>query len=504
MSSLRNLSILRTALPNRNKNLVAVRYASVPLRSAASLVRNQEQILTSVPQHVIPSHAPKRPSGTSNASTKDKIDKADKDDKTDKADKTDKTDETKKLHQHKKCTIRCLPKKIIVGKRAYEKDDMTNVTPHIMAFLHRRLLRIPQHPLAILLGVMEKKFSKNSYRYYRDFDRIVTPQRNFDELGMPQDHPGRLPTDTYYLNSEALLRTHTSACQISAFREAKKPGYLISGDVYRRDEIDSSHYPVFHQLEGAYTWPKSDKNLSKTITKKHAPALERNQRKQQLNTETSSLAKAASEQPDIIIVEDLTSYNCEKNPIQEAHYGREQDVAAIVADLKFRLENVFREIFCHVDYLRPESGDRIKLRWTDDEFAFTSPSFQLEMFWKGKWLELLGCGIVRQHVLDRAGRSDSMGWAFGIGLDRLAMVLFDIPDIRLMWSTDERFISQFKPNVISRFQPFSKYPPCYMDISFWIPQDRSFVENDFMETIRETAGDLVESVKLVRCKATFF
>jgi phenylalanyl-tRNA synthetase alpha chain len=88
-----------------------------------------------------------------------------------------------------------------------------------------------------------------------------------------------------------------------------------------------------------------------------------------------------------------------------------------------------------------------------------------------------------------------MGWAFGLGLERIAMVLFSIPDIRLFWSTDPRFRSQFKPDTISTFKPYSKHPPCYKDVSFWAPPE--FHENDFCEIVRDEAGDLVETVELV-------
>ena len=82
-------------------------------------------------------------------------------------------------------------------------------------------------------------------------------------------------------------------------------------------------------------------------------------------------------------------------------------------------------------------------------------------------------------VLSNVGLQDRHGWAFGLGLERLAMVLFSIPDIRLFWTEDKRFIKQFKEGQITTFKPYSKYPPCYKDISFWIPE--SFEPNDFFE-----------------------
>jgi len=96
------------------------------------------------------------------------------------------------------------------------------------------------------------------------------------------------------------------------------------------------------------------------------------------------------------------------------------------------------------------------------------------------------------------GVQNKVGWAFGLGLERIAMVLFSIPDIRLFWSTDERFLTQFEQGKIQAFQPYSKYPSCFKDVSFWVPQGESIHENDFCDIVRDTAGDLVEDVKQVR------
>merc|ERR1712086_110903 len=84
---------------------------------------------------------------------------------------------------------------------------------------------------------------------------------------------------------------------------------------------------------------------------------------------------------------------------------------------------------------------------------------------------------------------------FGLGLERLAMILFSIPDIRLFWTEDERFTKQFKNGDVVPFKPYSKYPPCYKDIAFWVPED--YQENDFYELTRNVAGDLVELVEVI-------
>lgn len=145
-------------------------------------------------------------------------------------------------------------------------------------------------------------------------------------------------------------------------------------------------------------------------------------------------------------------------------------------------------------------GSDIETRWGSCYFPFTHPSYELEIKFQGEWMEMLGSGIMRQQILENGGVSDRIGWAFGLGLDRLAMLLFDIPDIRLFWTKDKRFIEQFssvgldlKTNI--RFKPFSKYPACYKDVSFWIPKE--FNENDFHEIVRSLSEDLVEKVELI-------
>jgi phenylalanyl-tRNA synthetase alpha chain len=150
------------------------------------------------------------------------------------------------------------------------------------------------------------------------------------------------------------------------------------------------------------------------------------------------------------------------------------------------LENLNKHLF----------GD-VKFRWVDAYFPFTEPSNELEIFFNEDWLEVLGCGLLREGILKNAGLDPDkyIAWAFGIGLERLAMKLFEIKDIRLFWTKDPRFLSQFSEGSITKFKPYSKYPACYKDITFFI--NETFNENDFMEIVRNVAGDLVEDVKCV-------
>jgi len=139
----------------------------------------------------------------------------------------------------------------------------------------------------------------------------------------------------------------------------------------------------------------------------------------------------------------------------------------------------------------------LRVRWIETYFPFTSPSFEVEVFFQGKWLEILGSGVVRQSTLDAASVQGKIGWAFGLGLERIAMVLYGIPDIRLFWSTDPRFLTQFSQGQISQFKPYSKYPPCFKDVSFWLPLSTKLHENDFCDLVRDVAGDMAEDVKKI-------
>lgn len=249
--------------------------------------------------------------------------------------------------------------------------------------------------------------------------------QNFDEVLVPEDHVSRSPNDTYYVNPDTVLRCHTSAHQAEMLRSGHT-AFLVTGDVYRRDSIDATHYPVFHQMEGVKVFSEEDWLDAGVDGVKHAET-----------------------------------------------------------ELKTALEGLAKHLF----------GD-VEMRWIDAYFPFTNPSFELEIFFKGQWLEVLGCGVMEQDILDANGRAGHKAWAFGLGLERLAMVLFDIPDIRLFWTSDARFLKQFKAGDLStRFKPYSKFPPCYKDVAFWISE--AFTENNLCEIVRGVAGDLVEEVKLI-------
>lgn len=219
-----------------------------------------------------------------------------------------------------------------------------------------------------------------------------------------------------------------------------------------------------------------------------------------------------------MLVEDPNPpFHPERNPVQAAHHSP-AEAEAIAAHLKRSLELMVVEIFTRAKAAaaRGDPGykdEPLRVRWVEAYFPFTSPSWELEVYYGGDWLEVLGCGVTQQSMYINAGQPQQLGWAFGIGLDRIAMLLFNIPDIRLLWSGDQRFLAQFAGvsenlNLLKRFVPFSKHPECYKDVSFWLRSTSSaggnvkanvhdFHENDVMEIIRSVAGDVVEHVKLV-------
>ncbi|CAO3658987.1 unnamed protein product [Umbelopsis ramanniana] len=346
----------------------------------------------------------------------------------------------------------------VCGKE-YTKDEWTNVTPNILSKTSRKLHLHPSHPISIIRQRIENHFA--TFKALNKFEPTVTTKMNFDDLCIPADHPTRVKSDNYYINATNMLRAHTSAHQLQGL-ESGATKFLISGDVYRRDEIDSSHYPVFHQMEGLQYFDMDSETTAK-----------------QVHDDIASQAKLAANTVQLV---DDTLIKPE-NPIQDRHTP--EAAQAVVAHLKHSLNSMVRALF--------KDEPNLQVRWIDAYFPFTSPSWEMEIFYQGEWLEICGCGIVRQDLMDAAGLQNKIGWAFGCGLERLSMVLFDIPDIRLFWSEDERFLSQFAAGEIVKFKPFSKYPPCLKDISFWLPE-KDWNENNFCEIVRGVAGDIVENV----------
>jgi len=356
------------------------------------------------------------------------------------------------------------------------QDPSNNVTEYIYDKMGANLHMRPDHPLGIVKAAIYGYFDDGGaaaacaaaphggsaspsapppYAKHDGRHPVVTSRANFDEVLVPADHVSRSPNDTYSVSPETVLRCHTSAHQAEILREGESPAFLVTGDVYRRDSIDATHYPVFHQMEG------------------------------------------------------VRVYSADEWAGAGAGAGQGQDTTEFcVAELKATLEGLARRLFGEVE-----------CRWVEAYFPFTEPSLELEIFFNGKWLEVLGCGVMQQRILEEnyapareaaaakaaaasasssatAAAPSHRAWAFGLGLERLAMVLFDIPDIRLFWSGDARFLKQFaRGDLSARFKPYSKFPPCYKDVAFWVSPE--FSENNLCELVRGIGGDLVEEVRLV-------
>ncbi len=140
-------------------------------------------------------------------------------------------------------------------------------------------------------------------------------------------------------------------------------------------------------------------------------------------------------------------------------------------------------------------GPDLKYRFNPDKFPYTDPSLEMEAEVGGKWVEVLGSGIVHDQVLENFGidSKEWNGWAFGSGLERLAILSMNLPDIRLLWSEDPRVTKQLKLG--QEFKEVSKFPPITRDISFIVPSN--FVPNNYFDLIRDLGGDLVEEVSLL-------
>ena len=195
---------------------------------------------------------------------------------------------------------------------------------------------------------------------------VETEEYNFDMLNIPASHPAREMHDTFYVdNKKKLLRTHTSPVQVRCMLKDKPPLAFISpGKVYRKDD-DSTHLPMFHQIEGLYV--DEDVNFAQ------------------------------------------------------------------LKDLMYKI--------CHSLF-----GEATKLRFRPSYFPFTEPSAEVDVLFGDKWLEILGCGVVNPKVLEncKIDSSKYSGLAFGLGIERIAMLKYDVNDIRDFYKSNLDFLRQFK------------------------------------------------------------
>jgi phenylalanyl-tRNA synthetase alpha chain len=194
---------------------------------------------------------------------------------------------------------------------------------------------------------------------------------------------------------------------------------------------------------------------------------------------------------EYLFIRDVSSFVEHRNESQQECHTLEA-VKLVESSLKQTITDLFKTLFPHAASLNS--------RWTDATFPFTHPSWEFEIELDGKWYELLGCGIIEHRVLVNSGLNrDYIGWAFGLGLERIAMIMYGIPDIRLFWTNDSGFLSQFAFDDSTcdvRYKPISVYPQCINDLSMWMGE-KILDPSDFFDFVRSIGGDLIEQVLLV-------
>ena len=233
-----------------------------------------------------------------------------------------------------------------------------------------------RHPNTVALEEVERIFVGMGYEVVEG-PEVEYDYYNFEALNIPANHPAKDEQDTFYINKDIVLRTQTSSTQVHELEKGKLPIRMIApGRVYRSDEVDATHSPTFHQVEG------------------------------------------------LVVDKDVT-----------------------FADLKGTLQQFAKEIF----------GEDTKVKFRPHHFPFTEPSAEMDVscfkcggkgcrFCKGEgWIEILGCGMVHPHVLEMSGvdPEEYVGFAFGVGLERIALLKYEIDDMRLLYENDTRFLKQF-------------------------------------------------------------
>ena len=233
-----------------------------------------------------------------------------------------------------------------------------------------------RHPNTIALEEVERIFIGMGYEVVEG-PEVEYDLYNFEKLNIPANHPAKDEQDTFYINKDIVLRTQTSPVQARVMEKGKLPIRMIApGRVFRSDEVDATHSPSFHQIEGLVV----DKNIT-------------------------------------------------------------------FADLKGTLEEFARELF----------GENTQTKFRPHHFPFTEPSAEVDVscfkcggsgcrFCKGTgWIEILGCGMVHPNVLEMCGinSEEYTGFAFGVGLERIALLKYEIDDMRLLYENDQRFLNQF-------------------------------------------------------------
>ncbi|CAL4319526.1 Phenylalanine--tRNA ligase alpha subunit [Buchnera aphidicola (Eriosoma lanigerum)] len=252
-------------------------------------------------------------------------------------------------------------------KKIYQ--DLLNVSVNKqkidVTLLGRKILNGNLHPITMTIHFLKNFFFKLGLEFVSG-PEIEDAYHNFDALNIDENHPSRSMHDTFWFDKSRLLRTQTSSMQVRIMKKKKLPiRCIVAGKVYRND-YDSTHTPMFHQMEGLII----DRNI---------------------------------------------------NLIQ----------------LKWIIQSLLREFF----------NNSVEIRFRNSYFPFTVPSMEVDIrSIQGEWLEVLGCGMVHPKVFKNLNINhlEYLGCAFGIGIERMAMLKYGISDIRSFFENDIRFLEQFK------------------------------------------------------------
>ena len=220
-----------------------------------------------------------------------------------------------------------------------------------------------RHPLITTTEEIVDLFCGLGYRVVEG-PEVETDHHNFTALNIPPDHPARDMQDTFYLKDNLLLRTHTSPVQIRHLESHAPPVRIVApGRVYRRDAVDATHSPVFHQVE-------------------------------------------------VLAIDEGLDFSHLRGTVMA--------------------------------FLKAFFGD-LPVRFRASYFPFTEPSAEVDVQWRGRWLEVMGCGMVDPAVLEGLGLDPERysGFAAGVGVERFCMVRHGIDDIRRLYTSDLRFLEQF-------------------------------------------------------------
>lgn len=220
-----------------------------------------------------------------------------------------------------------------------------------------------RHPLITTTEEIVDLFCGLGYRVVEG-PEVETDHYNFTALNIPPDHPARDMQDTFYLKDNLLLRTHTSPVQIRQLEQTPPPVRIVApGRVYRRDAVDATHSPVFHQVE-------------------------------------------------VLAIDEGLDFSHLRGTVMA--------------------------------FLKAFFGD-LPVRFRASYFPFTEPSAEVDVQWRGRWLEVMGCGMVDPAVLEGMGLDPERysGFAAGLGVERFCMVRHGIDDIRRLYTSDLRFLEQF-------------------------------------------------------------